>query len=270
MTSFGMGSSVIGELVEMADIALEEGQDGLNGKINDKIKEENTIGGGAKRSNMHPMKPDYESEIPGPASTGGRVNPEMGQWKTEPQRENSKVTVVQVHQQNQTDAVQVNELMGNGQAFSTPLHGLLKASREWPTIAEQEEKEDSQDEWPSQITNMGAPSTGIRTKSPQEGHSPQNPPNKKRGEVASPDNIIETINASLLFAVKALTWQSHKMEIHLELTHMLAQSLIALDSKVNALCGKLDNRDHSRRKEEAVVGSRNDEIIDKLATQPDL
>ncbi|KAJ1160062.1 hypothetical protein NDU88_000564 [Pleurodeles waltl] len=33
---------------------------------------------------------------------------------------------------------------------------------------------------------------------------------------------------------------------------------------------KLDNRDHSWRKDEAAVGSRNDEIIDKLATLPDL
>ncbi|KAJ1218629.1 hypothetical protein NDU88_006207 [Pleurodeles waltl] len=51
---------------------------------------------------------------------------------------------------------------------------------------------------------------------------------------------------------------------------MLAQSVLALDSNLNVLCGKLDNWDHSRRKDEAVVGSQNDEIIDKLATLPDL
>ncbi|KAJ1154361.1 hypothetical protein NDU88_007113 [Pleurodeles waltl] len=100
-TSFGMGSSVIGELVKMEDTALEEGQDSLNGEINDTIIEEKSSSRGEKRINMHPMKLDYGSEIPGPASTGGRVNPEMGQRKTEPQRENSQVIVVEVHQQNQ-------------------------------------------------------------------------------------------------------------------------------------------------------------------------
>ncbi|KAJ1083764.1 hypothetical protein NDU88_003919 [Pleurodeles waltl] len=220
-----MGSSITGELVELSDTALEESWDSLSGKINEKIDDKNTIRGGAKKSNMHPVSFEYESETLGPASTRGRVNQESGQRKVEPPSE---------------------------------------TNREWP-IVEQEEKDD----WPLRETNLGALSTRKGTKSPQEGNSRQNPRNKERGEAARSDHNIGTINASLLAAVKALTWQSHKMEIDLELTHMLAQSIIALARKLNALCGKLDNWDHSWRKDGVAAGSRIDEI-DKLVTLPDL
>ncbi|KAJ1143043.1 hypothetical protein NDU88_009355 [Pleurodeles waltl] len=106
----GMGSSIIGELVELADTVLEEGWDSLNGIINDKTNDKNTARGGAKRSNTHPVSLEYESEILGPVSTGCRDNPEMGQRKTEHPSENNPVIVVDYHQQNepQTEAVQAN------------------------------------------------------------------------------------------------------------------------------------------------------------------
>ncbi|KAJ1176330.1 hypothetical protein NDU88_001612 [Pleurodeles waltl] len=214
---------------------------------------------------MHPVSSDYELEASGPAFTRGSVNPELGKRKMEPPSENNQEIGVEIHQQTQpqTEVVQASEPTDNGRAFSTPLQGLLKASREWPTIIEQ-------DDWPLRETNMGAPSTGKGTESPQEENSPQNLPNKERGDVVGSDYIIETINASLLAAVKALTWQSHKMEIHLELTHMLAQSILTLDSKLNSLCRKQDNWDHNWREDKLFVGPRNDEILDKLATLPDL
>lgn len=43
--------------------------------------------------------------------------------------------------------------------------------------------------------------------------------NNKNG----PEYILNTINSSLLAAVKALSWQSHKLEIQVDLIHMLAQ-----------------------------------------------
>ncbi|KAJ1187308.1 hypothetical protein NDU88_004085 [Pleurodeles waltl] len=101
---------------------------------------------------------------------------------------------------------------------------------------------------------MRASGMGKGPKRPQEDCSSESSPNKERGEAARPDQIIDGINTSLLAAVKALTCQSHKMEIHLELTHMLAQSVIALDNKLNALRGKLNNWDHSSSKDEAVGG----------------
>ncbi|KAJ1096877.1 hypothetical protein NDU88_002008 [Pleurodeles waltl] len=95
-------------------------------------------------------------------------------------------------------------------------------------------------------------------------------PNEELGEDSRSDYIINTINASLLAAVKALTWQSHKMEIHLELTHMLAQSVHMLHNKLNSLSGKLDKWGNRWKDDNAAKGTRNDEIIDKLSTRPDL
>ncbi|KAJ1209839.1 hypothetical protein NDU88_005211 [Pleurodeles waltl] len=117
--------------------------------------------GGAKRSNLYPVSSEYELETSGPASTRGSVNPEPGKRKTEPPSGNNRVIVAEIHQQSQpqTEVVQANEPTDNGRACSTPLQGLLKASREWRTKIEQ-------DNWPLRETNMGAPSTGKGTKSP--------------------------------------------------------------------------------------------------------
>ncbi|KAJ1114461.1 hypothetical protein NDU88_002698 [Pleurodeles waltl] len=258
-TSFGTGSSIIEELVVLADTALEECWNSPNSVNNDKDNNKNALCGGAKRSNLYPVSYEYELEASGPASTRGSVNTELGKRKTEPPSGNNWVIVAEIRLQSQpqTEVVEANEPTDNG------LQDLLKASQEWPTIIEQ-------DDWPLREKNMGAPSTGKGTKSPQEENPPQNAPHKERGDVVRSDYIIETISASLLAAVKALTWQSNRMENHLELTHVLAQSILTLDSKLNSLCGKLDNWDYSGREDKVAVGSRNDEMIDKLATRPDL
>ncbi|KAJ1155022.1 hypothetical protein NDU88_007758 [Pleurodeles waltl] len=118
---------------------------------------------------------------------------------------------------------------------------------------------------------MGVPGIRKGTKwAQEEATREENPHNKEMGEVGTSDYIIKTVNASLVAAVKALTWQSHKMDIHLELTHKLAQSVLILDSKLNSLCGKPDNWDNRWKEDKVVEGSRNDKIIDKLATLPDL
>ncbi|KAJ1143117.1 hypothetical protein NDU88_009428 [Pleurodeles waltl] len=186
--SFGMGSSIIGELFELADTTLEEGWDSLNGRINDKNKNKNTACEGNRRSNMLltslEHEHEYEPEILGPTSTGGRDELEMGQGMTETLSANNRIKVVEVevHQRNQSqvDVVQANKPMNNGQVCSIPLHDLLNASREWPAIAEQEGQDDRQENWPIRKTNMRAPGTGEGPKIPQEGYSSQNSPNKER------------------------------------------------------------------------------------------
>ncbi|KAJ1215291.1 hypothetical protein NDU88_002900 [Pleurodeles waltl] len=210
VTNFGMGSSIIEKLVLLADTALDEFWNSPIGKNNDK----DVPCGGAKRSNLYPVSSEYELEASGPAPTSGIVNLDPGKMKMISPSGNNRATVDEIHQhsQPQIEAVQANESTDKGRVCSTLLHGLKEASWEWPTILEQ-------DDWPQREINMEAPSMGEGTMSPQEEKPPQNDPHKDRGDVVRPEYIIQTINASVLAAVKSLTWQSHKMEIHLELTH---------------------------------------------------
>ncbi|KAJ1132001.1 hypothetical protein NDU88_010331 [Pleurodeles waltl] len=98
----------------------------------------------------------------------------------------------------------------------------------------------------------------------------ENQLNDAKGAEGGPNHIINPTNASLLAAVKALTWQSHKVEIHLELTHMMAQSVLALDNKRNLLSSKLDKLGNTLQVDKMHKGTYNDEIMDKLSTLPEL
>ncbi|KAJ1161534.1 hypothetical protein NDU88_002018 [Pleurodeles waltl] len=97
-----------------------------------------------------------------------------------------------------------------------------------------------------------------------------NQPNQEQGFKGRPDHIINMVNESFLAAVKALTWQPDKMEIHLELTHILAQSVLALDDKLNLLSGKLDKLGNMWQNNNATKGTRNHKLIDKQTFLPDL
>ncbi|KAJ1215912.1 hypothetical protein NDU88_003519 [Pleurodeles waltl] len=95
VASFGMGSSIIEDLVGLADTALDECWNSPNSKNNDK----NTLSGGAKRSNLYPASSKYELEASGPVSTRGSMNPEPGKIKTEPPSGNNRAIVVEIRQQ---------------------------------------------------------------------------------------------------------------------------------------------------------------------------
>ncbi|KAJ1166898.1 hypothetical protein NDU88_007294 [Pleurodeles waltl] len=75
--------------------------------------------------------------------------------KLEPPSENNWEIVLEIHQQaqSQTEEVQANEFIDNGRSCSTPLQGLMKAPREWPTIIEQDGR-------PLREANVGVPDTG--------------------------------------------------------------------------------------------------------------
>ncbi|KAJ1119425.1 hypothetical protein NDU88_007611 [Pleurodeles waltl] len=214
ITSFGMGSSINEELAVFGRMSAGTAS---TVKTMTKTTTRNVPCGGTKRSNLYPVSPEYELEESGPASIRWIVNLEPGKTMMESPSGNNRVIVVETHQQPQPqiEVVQANESTDKGRACSTLLHGLMKASQKWPTILEQ-------DDWPLREISMGALSTEEGTKKPKEEKPLQNNTHKDRGDVLRPEFIKEAINASLLAAVKALTWQSHTMEIHLELTHMLA------------------------------------------------
>ncbi|KAJ1160025.1 hypothetical protein NDU88_000527 [Pleurodeles waltl] len=57
--SFRTSSSIIEDLVVLAETALEECWNSPNGKNNDKENDKNTLCGGAKRSNLYPASSEY-------------------------------------------------------------------------------------------------------------------------------------------------------------------------------------------------------------------
>ncbi|KAJ1089649.1 hypothetical protein NDU88_002798 [Pleurodeles waltl] len=164
-----MDSSIIGELVELADTALEESWNSPNDK--------NKICERANGGNICPVNIEHKLEIAGPAPTMARVKLERRQL--EPPSNNNCETVVQIHQQtrSQIEEVQAYEFIDIRRSCSTPLQGIIKAPWEWPTIIEQDSR-------PLREANMGVPgfekgTKGSQEKAAREENPPKFPPTRK-------------------------------------------------------------------------------------------
>ncbi|KAJ1107544.1 hypothetical protein NDU88_004934 [Pleurodeles waltl] len=116
---------------------------------------------------------------------------------------NKRQTVAEIHQSAQSLTVesQAHEISGN-----SPLQGTKEVPQVVLTVI-------GQDGWTLQETSAEAPGREDEIWGTyEEVMGEENSPNEEeQGEVGRSDYTINTINASLLAAVKALTWQSHKM-----------------------------------------------------------
>ncbi|KAJ1219241.1 hypothetical protein NDU88_006810 [Pleurodeles waltl] len=140
MTSFGMESSIIGELLELADTALEErwnfGMDssiiGELLELADTALEERWNSPNVKSrfcqrvigSNMCLVSTEHELEAErsaGPVPTIARVK--LEKRKLKPPSDSNLETMAEIHQQaqSQIEETQVNEFIDNKRSCSTPL-----------------------------------------------------------------------------------------------------------------------------------------------------
>ncbi|KAJ1198921.1 hypothetical protein NDU88_002759 [Pleurodeles waltl] len=235
--SSSLDASVVGELLDLADTSdttRRESNNFLNNL------------GSPPGTNVHPAGHDCGPEGTGTASSASICD----HWAKAQENlvENNKWQIVaEIHQVEDLPKENTYVTRGNSQSCSTPQQGTKEgpaASYFTPELSRTQRgnaRKQEQDEGEARSV-----------------YGEENQLNNEKGAKGRPDHIINTINASLLAVVEALIWQSHKMEIHLELTHMLAQSVLALDNKLNLLSGKLDKLGNTRQVDKMSKGTHSD------------
>ncbi|KAJ1200687.1 hypothetical protein NDU88_004508 [Pleurodeles waltl] len=254
-TDSSLDASLIGELIELADTAIVRSMS-MHDKNQSHGTTEINTGNNTNTNQIHQVEAMRSAPLSEQPLRGQAVHP----------RNSQQQTLAETYQTapSQSAELQVQDPFDISWTHSPPGPGP-----QW--VPQDSHNTIAQEGWSLQETSFEEQGREDELGGdPGEETGENNAPNVAQEVVGSTDCIINTINNSLLAAVKALTRKSHKREIQLELKHMMAQNVLLLDSKLNALMGKLERWDQGSSSGKGVDGSNTEAILVKISILPEL